>query len=109
MYLPGGQDDATLNGLTRLLGEHQVMRSSYSTGRDGQRNTTRHLEEASLAPVAWLRERPTGEALVLVGGLPPMRLAVRPYFNDPDLMTLIEPAVLEVYARAYALIPAARK
>lgn len=111
VYLPGGQDDATLAGLTRLLGDHQVVRTSTSVSpRPGDRtSTSRHLEEVALAPVAWLRERPAGEALVLVGGLPPMRLQVTPYWQDPTLRPLVDPTVLTAYHDAYATVAAGRR
>jgi len=111
VYLPGGQDDATLAGLTRLLGDHQVVRTSTSVSpRPGDRtSTSRHLEEVALAPVAWLRERPVGEALVLVGGLPPMRLQVTPYWQDTALRQLIDAKVLTAYHDAYATVAAGRR
>jgi type IV secretion system protein VirD4 len=88
LLLPGISDPATLEYLSRLIGKAEYVRRSVSRGRrllDENTTTATATEYHELAPVEMLRQLPKGDAVLLYGNKPPVRMRLRPWFDDPTL------------------------
>jgi type IV secretion system protein VirD4 len=87
MLLPGVADLETLRYFSGLAGEEEVPDTTRSTGAGGTNRTTGHRRRPLIAPEA-LRQLPPGEALLLYGRIPPVRLRLRMWFADRQLKRL---------------------
>ncbi len=86
LLLPGLSDPATLEYMSRLIGQAEYSRQSVSRGgRAGGVSTTDATELRELAPVELLRQLPKGDAVLLYSNKPPVRLHLRPWFKDREL------------------------
>jgi type IV secretion system protein VirD4 len=86
LLLPGISDPATLEYLSRLIGQTEYSHQSVSRGRhSGDGTTTEAPEYRELAPVELLRQLPKGDAVLLYSNKPPIRLHLRPWFTDRTL------------------------
>lgn len=81
----GVADPVTLQHVSGLLGEEERSESSWTVGDDGRRSRTEIVSTKALAPPGWLRQLPPGQAVLVYGSLPPARLGLRPFFEDPVL------------------------
>jgi type IV secretion system protein VirD4 len=90
LLLPGTSDRDLLELMTRLLGEHTTheVTHSHSTTGTSRTDSTRYRP---LAAINELRQLPQDTALLLYGNLPPAKLTLRPFFNDPHLSRLAHP------------------
>lgn len=83
LLLPGLSDPATLEHVSRLIGQTEYVHQSVSRGRHGgDGGTTEAPEYRELAPVELLRQLPRGQAVCVYGNRPPVRLRLRPWFED---------------------------
>jgi type IV secretion system protein VirD4 len=87
MLLPGVADLDTLRYFSGLAGEAEVLETTRSTGAGGANRTTGRRRRPLIAPEA-LRQLEPGEALLLYGRIPPVRLALRMWFADRRLRRL---------------------
>ncbi len=78
---PGIADPLTLDHVSSLIGEDERTDSSTTISDDGRRSRTESASLRRIAPSSMLRRLPPGEAAVVYGGLPPARVALRPYFE----------------------------
>jgi type IV secretion system protein VirD4 len=86
LLLPGISDPATLEYLSRLIGQTEYSHRSVSRSkRPGDGTTTDAPEYRELAPVELLRQLPKGDAVLLYSNKPPIRLHLRPWFADRTL------------------------
>jgi type IV secretion system protein VirD4 len=86
LLLPGISDPATLEYLSRLIGQTEYSHRSVSRGRhSGDGTTTEAPEYRELAPVELLRQLPKGDAVLVYSNRPPIRLHLRPWFTDRTL------------------------
>lgn len=99
IYLPGIQDLATLDALSRQIGSDVVQHQSRSTdaGIDGRRSITVSEHETTVAPVGWLRQLPPDEAIVLTGRYRPIRGRIPGWYEDKTLRRLIPAGAAERY------------
>ncbi len=88
LFCPGVSDPATLEQVSRLVGDTEVATSTTTTEPGGARSTTTGFERRPLAPADVLRRLAPGEAVLLYADLLPARLALRPYYADPALRAL---------------------
>ena len=88
----GIADPVTLQHVSGLIGDEERAEHSFTVGDDGRRTRTEAVSVQALAPPGWLRQLPAGEAVLVYGSLPPARLALRPYFDDPVLAGRAESA-----------------
>ncbi|MHB1445265.1 MAG: type IV secretory system conjugative DNA transfer family protein [Acidimicrobiales bacterium] len=86
ILLSGVGDPATLEALSSLVGDSTDHESSETRGADGARSTTESVAHRRLAPADALRRIAPGHGLLLYGHLPPVQLALRPWFEDRRLM-----------------------
>ena len=86
VLLAGQADLGTLDQLSRHIGDDELVRPAPTWSTDGRRSLTEHATDVRLAPIEYLRQLPTGQAIVLYGNLPPIRLRLLPYNYDPSYM-----------------------
>jgi type IV secretion system protein VirD4 len=90
MLLPGVADAETLRYFSSLIGEAEVREVTHSRGRGGASTSTARRRVPLLATDA-LRQLKDGQALLLYGRLPPVRIRLRRYFENRRLSRLVEP------------------
>jgi type IV secretion system protein VirD4 len=87
----GCSDAATLDYVSRLLGDEDVQRRSTSydvAGGTGRRSVSESMQREALTPFHLLRQVRPGEAVLIHGTLPPAHLQARQYWKEPDLVKL---------------------
>ncbi len=88
LLLPGISDPATLEYVSRLIGQTEYTHQSVSRGsHSGDGTTTDAPEYRELAPVELLRQLPKGDAVLLYSNKPPIHLHLRPWFADRTLQS----------------------
>ena len=85
VVLSGVSDPATLEHVSRLLGEEELFSASTTVDAAGARSTTESPSLRRLAPADALRRIPPGEAVLVYGHLPPVHLRLRPWFREAEL------------------------
>ena len=90
MLLPGVADVETLRYFSSLIGDTDVREVTHSRGRDGRSTSTGRRRVPLLAPDA-MRQIADGQALLLYGRLPPVRIRLRRYFDNRRLLALSQP------------------
>jgi type IV secretion system protein VirD4 len=85
LFLSGISDPSTLDYASHLIGDEEVLVPSTTRGGQGGPSTTSSPSARRLAPPDALRRTPAGEGVLVYGGLPPARLALRCWFDDPRL------------------------
>jgi type IV secretory pathway TraG/TraD family ATPase VirD4 len=85
VHLAGQADLGTLDQLSRHIGDDELVRPAPTWSSDGRRSLTEHATDVRLAPIDYLRQMPAGDAIVLYGNLPPIRLRTLPYGDDPTI------------------------
>jgi type IV secretion system protein VirD4 len=87
MLLPGVADLETLRYFSGLLGDREARELSRTSGAGGNTRTTGRRRVPLVAPEA-LRQLPDRHAVLLYGRLPPARVRLRTWFDDPRLKRL---------------------
>ena len=85
VFLSGISDPSTLDYASHLIGDEEVLLPAFTSGGPGGPTTTRSPSSRRLAPPHALRRIPPGEGVLVYGGLPPARLRLRTFFDDPVL------------------------
>ena len=85
VFLSGISDPSTLEYASHLIGDEEVLVPAFTSGGQGGPTTTRSSSSRRLAPPHALRRIPTGEGVLVYGGLPPAWLRLRTFFDDPVL------------------------
>jgi type IV secretion system protein VirD4 len=80
----GISDPMTLDYVSQLLGDEQVRELS-ETHSEGGRALTHHTTMRRLAPTNLLRQTRPGEMVLVYAHLPPVRVRLRPWFEDRRL------------------------
>jgi type IV secretory pathway TraG/TraD family ATPase VirD4 len=91
VVLSGISDPATLDHLSHLVGEEEVLQVSTTTSAEGSISTTRSTSPRRLAPADTLRRIRPGHGVLVYGHLPPARLVLRPWFADRRLARRARP------------------
>jgi type IV secretion system protein VirD4 len=92
LFLSGISDPATLDYASHLIGDEEVhLPATTSGGRSGP-STTRSPATRRLAPPDALRRIAPGHAVLVYRDLPPVRLTLRTWFDDPWLRGRVSPA-----------------
>ncbi len=87
MLLPGVADLETLRYFSTLAGEEEAWEVTRTRGAGGEGRTTGRRRRPLIAPEA-LRQLEPGEALLVYGRVPPVRLRLRMWFADRRLRRL---------------------
>jgi type IV secretion system protein VirD4 len=85
VFLAGIADPSTLDHASGLIGDEELLVPAFTSGGRGGPSTTRSASTRRLAPPDALRRLPPGEGVLVYGGLPPARLRLRTWFDDPVL------------------------
>ncbi len=85
LFLPGIADPGTLDHASHLVGEEAVLTPTVTRDGTGGRSTTGTVERRRLLPPAALRQLTPGTALLVYGTLPPALVALRPWWQVPEL------------------------
>ncbi|MGH9119314.1 MAG: type IV secretory system conjugative DNA transfer family protein [Acidimicrobiales bacterium] len=83
-------DPDTLEFVSRLVGDRQVIERNYSaevTG-NGRRSVTEHPTYRRTLPLDVLRRMPRGNALLIYGSQLPAHLELRPWYSESRLRAL---------------------
>ena len=84
LFLSGTSDPGTLDQASHLVGDEEVLVPSITSTRDGSSTTASPLRRPLLPPDA-LRRLAPGTGVLLYGSLPPLRLTLRPWWEDREL------------------------
>ena len=85
VVLAGVKDPTTLEHVSRLVGESEVVRESTTTDSSGRRSTTEVAQPRRLAPDHAVRLMPAGQALLIYGSSQPAQIQMRPWYRDRDI------------------------
>ncbi|HEX3333099.1 MAG TPA: type IV secretory system conjugative DNA transfer family protein [Acidimicrobiales bacterium] len=80
LFLPGIADPDTLDYASRLVGDEEAMVPSVTRDPGGGHSTTSTTGSRRLLPPEELRCLPRGQAVLVYGTLPPVRLSLRPWW-----------------------------
>ncbi len=81
-------DPETLRYISQIVGQGEFRQRSETAGRKGYDSSTERTMYRNLAPANVVRSAEPGSALLVYGHLPPVRLSLRPWFNEPTLREL---------------------
>ena len=105
LFGTGIADDATLEYLSRLIGDVPVRERNLSgeLNGGGRRSFTEHTSYRRAAPIDALRRLRTDQALLLYGSELPAPLHLRPWFDDHALRTAADrPDLIQSEGRSRA-------
>ncbi|MDR1388267.1 MAG: type IV secretory system conjugative DNA transfer family protein [Propionibacteriaceae bacterium] len=109
MFLPGINDQSTLRAVSAMVGQDarwSEQRSwSRSSGRSG--SVAERLED--VAPPDYIRATPRGQAIVVSGEHPAMRVALPAWWEDPGLRKRIAPDAAALFDGLYGAPKKTRK
>jgi type IV secretion system protein VirD4 len=88
LFLSGISDPATLDYASHLIGDEELHVPVTTRGGHGGLSTTFSPSTRRLAPPDEIRRIPPGEGVLVYGDLPPARLRLRPWFDDPRLSAM---------------------
>ena len=99
LLLSGVCDLGTLDLMSGLAGEQAVREETVTHDlHDGRRTTSRGTVFRRLAPTDELRRIPPGHGVLVYGHLPPVRIRLRPWFRDRQLVKRAGPERLRALA-----------
>jgi type IV secretion system protein VirD4 len=90
VFATGIGDPDTLTYIRQVTGDGEFRQRSETAGEKGRASATEASTYRDLAPANVVREARRGSALLVYGHLPPARLTLRPWFEEPDLRGLAE-------------------
>jgi type IV secretion system protein VirD4 len=99
VFLSGIADPATLEHASSLIGETELRTLATTVDASGATSRTDSPTLRRLAPADALRRVPPGDAVVVSGHLPPIRLGLRPWQDDSGLRSRAETGVDPSVAR----------
>ena len=85
VFLSGTSDPRTLDHASHLVGEEELFVPSVTRDPSGSRTVTTSPLRRPLLPPEALRQLPVSNGVLVYGSLPPVRLALRPWFDDAEL------------------------
>ena len=85
LFLSGISDPGTLDHASRLVGDEELLVPSVTHDAAGGRSTTMATARRPLLPPDALRRLPQGTGVLVYGSLPPVRVALQPWWEDRHL------------------------
>jgi len=85
LFLSGTSDPVTLDRASHLIGDQELSVPSVTRDANGGLAVTNAPVQRRLLPPDALRQLPAGTGVLVYGSLPPARLALRPWWDDPVL------------------------
>lgn len=99
LFLSGISDPSTLDYASHLIGDEEVLVPSTTRGGRGGPSTTHSPSIRRLAPPDALRRMAPGEGVLVYRDLPPARLRLRTWFDDPWLRARASPPLGDLSTR----------
>jgi type IV secretion system protein VirD4 len=90
IFASGIGDPETLRYISQIVGDGEFRQRSETAGEKGHASSTEGSTYRDLAPANVVRGARPGSAVLVYGHLPPARLSLRPWFDEPDLIDLAE-------------------
>ena len=90
VFASGIGDPSTLDYISQVVGDGEFRQVSETAGEKGRTSSTEGSTYRALAPANVVRQAKPGSALLVYGHLPPVRLSLRPWFEELDLRELVE-------------------
>ncbi len=88
LFLTAISDPQTLTHAGDLLGDQAMRHQSHTLDRYGNPSVTESVTYRALAPPNVLRELEPGHAILICQHYPAVKVALRPWFNNPQLRVL---------------------
>ena len=89
LFFPAASDDSTLGYQTRIAGNEEIERRSWSiAGDSGRRSVSGGPQNEPLVPYHVPRLAPLGQAMLIHGNLPPAVIKGRKWWKDRRLSAL---------------------
>jgi type IV secretion system protein VirD4 len=85
LFLSGISDPTTLDHASRLVGDEELLVPSVTHDAAGGRSTTMAPVRRPLLPGDALRRLPPGTGVLVYGSLPPVKVALQPWWEDRRL------------------------
>jgi hypothetical protein len=85
-----GPRSHTSSAAEEVVGDAEFRQRSETAGEKGRESSTEASTYRDLAPANVVRGTQPGSALLVYGHLPPARLSLRPWFDEPELRDLAE-------------------
>jgi type IV secretion system protein VirD4 len=85
LFLSGISDPSTLDYASHLIGDEEPHLAATTAGGRGGASTTRSPTVRRLAPPDALRRTPPGSGVLVYRDLPPARVTLRTWYDDPWL------------------------
>jgi type IV secretion system protein VirD4 len=86
LFLSGISDPSTLDYASHLIGDEDVVLPSTTHGGQGGPSFTHSPSVRHLAAPDELRRITPGDGVLIYGSLPPARVRLRTFFDDPELV-----------------------
>jgi cytochrome P450/type IV secretory pathway TraG/TraD family ATPase VirD4 len=106
LFLSGIADPATLDHASHLVGDEEVLTPTVTRDQAGGRSTATARQRRPLLPPHALRQFAPGTGVLVYGTLPPARVALRPWWSDPELAARARPGASGSGARYAAAMTA---
>lgn len=91
LYGGGVDDDRFLRRLSELIGTHERLARTRTSGNRNRRGLTHSVVERTTLTAAELRELPAGRAVCFASGTPAFLLAPRPWWTGPHAAAVQAP------------------
>jgi len=106
VFFSGVSDPSTLDYVSKLLGDEEVVQRGLSNDLNmGRRSVNESATRLRLVPADVLRQVPPGEGLLIHGTLPPAHLKGRFYYAEKPLRRLAGEEAVTAAAEALAAPP----
>jgi type IV secretion system protein VirD4 len=95
LFFPGSSDDSTLGYVSKIVGDEQVERRSWSNdigGGNGRRSVSGQANAEALVPYFLSRLPRYGSALMIHSNLPPAHVQGRPWWKIRRLAAMVPAA-----------------
>jgi cytochrome P450/type IV secretory pathway TraG/TraD family ATPase VirD4 len=86
LFLSGIADPSTLDHASHLVGEEEVFAPTVTRDGSGRHSTATGPSRRPLLPPHALRQLEPGTGVLVYGALPPVRIALRPWWSDAEFV-----------------------
>jgi type IV secretory pathway TraG/TraD family ATPase VirD4 len=96
LFFPAASDDSTLNYQTKIVGDEEVERTSWTSdvgGSAGRRSISGQDNREALVPYFLARLPTFGQALIIHSNTPPAQVTGRQWWRIPRLAAMVPHAV----------------
>ncbi len=99
LFLSGIGDPSTLDHASHLVGDEEIFIPTVTRDITGARSTTATPTQRRLMPPDALRRQLPGTGVLVYGALPPVKLTLRPWWEEPELSIRAGSYCTEAFSR----------